>query len=62
MPCSGKEEIISLTNSSNIGENGVWIFRIDQDTIEPACKDKGEHEYCTVAPVLLLRTRLLYIG
>ncbi|CAI8045170.1 Alpha-tectorin [Geodia barretti] len=40
MPCSGTQNITSLVNSSNIGENGIWLFRVDQDTIEPACTDK----------------------
>jgi hypothetical protein len=50
MPCSGTQNIESLVNSSNIGENGMWLFRIDQDTIEPACTDKtmcGEDQLCS---------------
>jgi hypothetical protein len=50
MPCSGTQNITSLVNSSNIGENGIWLFRIDQDPIEPACTDRatcGEDKLCS---------------
>ena len=43
MPCSGTQNIESLVNSSNIGENGMWLFRIHQDTVEPACTDKSKY-------------------
>ena len=43
MPCSMTKNIVSLVETSNVGEEGVWLFRIDQDTIEPACRDRGQH-------------------
>ncbi|CAI8056196.1 hypothetical protein GBAR_LOCUS30622 [Geodia barretti] len=50
MPCSMTENIVSLVETSNVGEEGVWLFRIDQDTIEPACRDRamcGEDQLCS---------------
>ena len=34
LPGSGTEQILMLSNSSNIGEPGVWVFRIDNE-IQP---------------------------
>jgi hypothetical protein len=44
MPCSGTESITSLASSSNVGEPGVWAFRVDQKEIIPACTDKDTCE------------------
>ena len=41
MPCSGTENISMLTSSSNVGEPGVWIFRVDGTDIIPACPNEG---------------------
>ena len=42
MPCSHNDSIVSLVHSSNVGEPGLWLFRIDDSTIEPACQNKSE--------------------
>ncbi len=31
LPGSGTEQILMLSNSSNIGEPGVWVFRVDNE-------------------------------
>ena len=36
VPCSGTPNNAQLVTSSNVGEPGVWIFRIDE-SIVPAC-------------------------
>ena len=41
MPCSGTADIALLDSSSNIGEPGVWMFRIDGETVIPACYNEG---------------------
>ena len=36
MPCSGSEGIESLTDTSNVGVDGLWLFRIDEEIIDPS--------------------------
>ena len=42
MPCSRSNNVSYISYSSNIGFVGVWIFRIDQENIVPACP-KSKH-------------------
>ena len=33
LPESGTLEVLSLVNSSNVGNDGLWIFRVDTNEI-----------------------------
>ena len=41
IPCSGTKDISMLTSSSNVGEPGMWVFRVDGTDIIPACPNEG---------------------
>ena len=41
LPCSNNPKVVSLAETSNVGMDGLWLFRIDQNTIEPACTNRG---------------------
>ncbi len=34
LPGSGTEQILLLSNTSNVGELGIWVFRVDSE-IQP---------------------------
>ena len=55
VPCSRTPEIMNISMSSNVGRPGVWIFRIDEDKIIPACLTESKKKlsscisvYCKV--------------
>ncbi len=31
LPGSGTEQVLLLSNTSNVGEPGVWVFRVDSE-------------------------------
>ena len=41
VPFSRTPEIMNISMSSNTGQPGIWIFRIDKEEIIPACVDEG---------------------
>ena len=45
LPGSGTEQILLLSNTSNVGETGVWVYRIDDSiSIEPG----GLYIFCSL--------------
>ncbi|XGW18487.1 hypothetical protein V3C99_002808 [Haemonchus contortus] len=46
LPGSGTQGIEQLTQLSNVGQPGVWLFRIDGPTIQPCPLDGQQPPYC----------------
>lgn len=43
VPGSQTPDIINIASTSNVGQNGVWLFRVDQEEIViGSCDDNGE--------------------
>lgn len=42
MPCSGSTNVTDVSNTSNVGVLGKWIFRIDKEEIISACPNESE--------------------
>ncbi len=44
VPGSQTPSIISIDRTSNVGRNGVWLFRVDEEEIivSSACNNSGE--------------------
>ena len=42
IPFSRTPEVMNISMSSNIGQPGVWIFRIDKEEVIPACVNEGK--------------------
>ena len=51
VPCSGTPNIAQLVTSSNVGDPGVWIFRIDE-SIVPACPTESRPSICIIHVLL----------
>ena len=48
VPGSQTPEIINITNTSNIGIDGVWVFRVDGEEIVPANSDGNVNKYIII--------------
>ena len=52
LPTSLTQYTLNITTSSNIGKQGVWIFRVDSPQIELPGKPFSNHQHTYILPNL----------